>query len=167
SLASVVPWNWENFDEYLTAIDHGLGLNLMPLVGHNPLRLSAMDAAAWDRAATPDEIAHMQRLLRESMEAGAWGWSTTDSPTHAGPQGPACADAPGGRRGAGSAGRDGRRVQSGDHRDPAKGRRQAEPRRPRSPARRGRGERAARVLPELQHQRLAVRREGLARGRAA
>src|SRR5438128_1136705 len=87
SLASVVPWNWENFDEYLNAIDIGLGLNLMPLVGHNPLRLSAMDQAAWDRAATPDEIAHMQRLLRESLEAGARGWSTTDSPTHAGPQG--------------------------------------------------------------------------------
>src|SRR5256885_15202210 len=87
SLASVVPWNWENFDEYLNAIDIGLGLNLMPLVGHNPLRLSAMDQAAWDRAATPDEIAHMQRLLRESLEAGAWGWSTTDSPTHAGTAG--------------------------------------------------------------------------------
>jgi N-acyl-D-aspartate/D-glutamate deacylase len=52
SLASVVPWNWQNFDEYLNAIDIGLGLNLMPLVGHNPLRLSAMDQAAWDRAAT-------------------------------------------------------------------------------------------------------------------
>ncbi len=87
SLASVLPWNWETFGEYLDAIDHGLGLNLMPLVGHNPLRLSAMDQAAWDRAATPDEIAHMQRLLRESLEAGAWGWSTTDSPTHAGPAG--------------------------------------------------------------------------------
>src|SRR5206468_3222041 len=60
SLASVVPWSWENFDEYLNAIDHGLGLNLMPLVGHNPLRLSAMDQAAWDRAATPDEIAHLR-----------------------------------------------------------------------------------------------------------
>ena len=55
SLASVVPWNWENFDEYLNAIDIGLGLNLMPLVGHNPLRLSAMDQAALDRAATPDD----------------------------------------------------------------------------------------------------------------
>jgi len=87
SLASVLPWNWETFGEYLDAIDHGLGLNLMPLVGHNPLRLSAMDQAAWDRAATPDEIAYMQRLLRESLEAGAWGWSTTDSPTHAGPAG--------------------------------------------------------------------------------
>jgi N-acyl-D-amino-acid deacylase len=87
SLASVLPWNWETFGQYLDAIDHGLGLNLLPLVGHNPLRLSAMGEAAWDRAATPDEIAHMQRQLRESMAAGAWGWSTTDSPTHAGPAG--------------------------------------------------------------------------------
>src|SRR2546428_2368445 len=87
SLASVLPWNWETFGENLDPIDPGPGLNLMPLVGHNPLRLSAMDQAAWDRAATPDEIAHMQRLLRESLEAGAWGWSTTDSPTHAGPAG--------------------------------------------------------------------------------
>jgi N-acyl-D-aspartate/D-glutamate deacylase len=87
SLASVVPWTWETFGEYLDAIDHGLGLNLLPLVGHNPLRLSAMGEAAWDRAATADEIAHMQRLLRESLAAGAWGWSTTDSPTHAGPAG--------------------------------------------------------------------------------
>src|SRR5881409_2993952 len=87
SLSAVVPWNWENFDEYLKAIDIGLGINLMPLVGHNPLRLSAMDKAAWDRAANDDEIAEMQRLLRKSMDAGAWGWSTTDSPTHAGPKG--------------------------------------------------------------------------------
>jgi N-acyl-D-amino-acid deacylase len=87
SLANVLRWEWETFDEYLKAIDVGLGLNLMPLVGHNPLRLSAMGQAAWDRAATDDEIAEMQRLLRASLEAGAWGWSTTNSPTHAGPKG--------------------------------------------------------------------------------
>ena len=87
SLSAVLPWTWETFDEYLKAIDIGLGMNLMPLVGHNPLRLSAMDMAAWERPATADEIAVMQRLLRASMEAGAWGWSTTDSPTHAGPKG--------------------------------------------------------------------------------
>ena len=87
SLSAVLPWTWQTFDEYLKAIDIGLGMNLMPLVGHNPLRLSAMDKAAWDRAATPDEIAVMQNLLRAAMDAGAWGWSTTDSPTHAGPHG--------------------------------------------------------------------------------
>src|SRR5256712_2674587 len=75
SLASVLPWNWETFGEYLDAIDHGLGLNLMPLVGHNPLRLSAMDQAAWDRAATPAESAHMQGRLHERLEPGPWGWS--------------------------------------------------------------------------------------------
>ena len=87
SLANVLRWEWQTFDEYLKAIDVGLGLNLMPLVGHNPLRLSAMGQAAWDRAATEDEIAEMQRLLRASLDAGAWGWSTTNSPTHAGPKG--------------------------------------------------------------------------------
>jgi N-acyl-D-aspartate/D-glutamate deacylase len=87
SLSSVLRWTWETFDEYMAAIDHGLGVNMMPLVGHNPLRLSAMGQAAWERSATGDEIAAMQDLLRASLEAGAWGWSTTVSPTHAGPKG--------------------------------------------------------------------------------
>jgi N-acyl-D-amino-acid deacylase len=87
SLAGVLPWTWETFDEYLKAIDIGLGLNMMPLVGHIPLRLSAMGQAAWDRAATEDETRTMQDLLRAAMEDGAWGWSTTNSPTHAGTKG--------------------------------------------------------------------------------
>src|SRR5438046_3054908 len=69
------------------AVGTGRGGNILPLVGLNPISLSAMGAAAWERTATPDEIAHMQRLLRESLDAGAWGWSTTVSPTHAGPKG--------------------------------------------------------------------------------
>src|SRR5262245_64232064 len=87
SLSAVLPWTWQSFDEFLKAIDIGLGVNMMPLVGHNPLRLSVMDGEAWDRAATPDEIVAMQALLRTALEEGAWGWSTTVSPTHAGPQG--------------------------------------------------------------------------------
>src|SRR4029453_5022160 len=42
-LAGVLPWTWQSFDEFLKAIDIGLGVNMMPLVGHNPLRLSVMD----------------------------------------------------------------------------------------------------------------------------
>jgi len=87
ALGAVLPWTWQSFDEFLKAIDIGLGVNFMPLVGHNPLRLSVMGAEAWDRAATLDEIAAMQALLRVAVEEGAWGWSTTNSPTHAGPQG--------------------------------------------------------------------------------
>src|SRR5262245_9946934 len=55
SLANVLDWSWESFGEYLDAIDHGLGVNLLPLVGHNPLRLGAMGKAAWDRTATAEE----------------------------------------------------------------------------------------------------------------
>jgi N-acyl-D-amino-acid deacylase len=87
SLSAVLPWTWQSFDEFLKAIDIGLGVNIMPLVGHNPLRLSVMDQEAWDRPARPDEIAAMQDLLRAALDEGAWGWSTTVSPTHAGPQG--------------------------------------------------------------------------------
>ena len=87
SLSGVLPWSWQTFGEFLDAIDIGLGVNMMPLVGHNPLRLSAMDKAAWDRAATEDETRVMQDLLRAAMEDGAWGWSTTNSPTHAGTKG--------------------------------------------------------------------------------
>ncbi len=87
SLSAVLPWSWETFDEYLTVIDQGLGVNMLPLVGHIPLRLGAMGAAAWERAATAEETAVMQRMLAEAMDAGAWGWSTTNSPTHAGPRG--------------------------------------------------------------------------------
>jgi len=87
ALGAVLPWTWQSFDEFLKAIDIGLGVNFLPLVGHNPLRLSVMGAEAWDRAATPDEIGAMQALLLTALEEGAWGWSTTNSPTHAGPQG--------------------------------------------------------------------------------
>src|SRR2546425_114361 len=64
SLAAVLRWSWETFGEYMDAIDQGLGVNMMPLVGHNPLRLGAMGKAAWERAATADEITTMQDLLR-------------------------------------------------------------------------------------------------------
>ena len=87
SLSACVPWTWQSFAEFLDAIDIGLGLNMLPLVGANPLRLSVMDKAAWDRPATEDEIVQMQQLLRAALEEGAWGWSTTVSPTHAGPNG--------------------------------------------------------------------------------
>src|SRR5262245_59661706 len=55
ALTAVLPWAWQSFAEFLTATDIGLGVNTIPLVGHNPLRLSVMGAEARARAATPDE----------------------------------------------------------------------------------------------------------------
>src|SRR5256885_678714 len=55
--------------------------------GNTPPRLWVMDKPAGARPPTADEIAQMQDLLRVALEEGAWGWSTTVSPTHAGPKG--------------------------------------------------------------------------------
>jgi N-acyl-D-aspartate/D-glutamate deacylase len=70
-------WSWEGFAEYVAALRGRLALNVAPLAGHSVIRLWAMGADAQKRAATPDEIRAMQALLRECLEAGAVGLSTS------------------------------------------------------------------------------------------
>src|SRR5260370_17116157 len=62
----------------------GLGIKVGGLVAFTPLRHYVMGEASFERAATPDEIASMRRLLREAMEAGAFGFTTTTPPNHVG-----------------------------------------------------------------------------------
>lgn len=70
-------WSWEDFAGYRDAIARRLSLNVAPLVGHSVIRLWVMGPAAQERAATPAEIAQMQDVLRECLEAGAVGLSTS------------------------------------------------------------------------------------------
>ncbi len=70
-------WTWEDFAGYRAAIEPALAVNVAPLVGHSVIRLWVMGADAQQRAARPDEIAAMQDLLRECLEAGAVGLSTS------------------------------------------------------------------------------------------
>ena len=72
-----VEWDWETFDEFLTRIRKGLGINVAPLVGHSVLRLWVMGDASMERIATKDEIKSMQSLLRECLDAGTIGLSTS------------------------------------------------------------------------------------------
>lgn len=77
AFAEGVEWNWESFDDYLARIGTGLAINVAPLVGHSLLRLWVMDEAATERTATTAEIEAMQGLLRQCLEAGAVGLSTS------------------------------------------------------------------------------------------
>jgi len=72
-----VVWDWETFSEYITRIRKGLAINVAPLVGHSVLRLWVMGEAAMQRTATPEEISAMQEVLRECLDAGAIGLSTS------------------------------------------------------------------------------------------
>ena len=72
-----VVWDWETFSEYITRIRKGLAINVAPLVGHSVLRLWVLGEAAMQRTATPEEISAMQEVLRECLDAGAIGLSTS------------------------------------------------------------------------------------------
>ena len=70
-----VSWEWRTFAQYLRALEKGgLAIHVASLAGHAALRIATMGYA--DRAPTPAELARMQALLVEAMEAGACGLST-------------------------------------------------------------------------------------------
>jgi N-acyl-D-amino-acid deacylase len=81
-LKAGVPWNWETFPEYMRAIGQRLGVNVGTLVGHSAVRLYAMGEDYSKRDATDAELETMRRIVRESLEAGALGLSTTRNMNH-------------------------------------------------------------------------------------
>ena len=77
AFSEAFEWTWEDFAGYRDAIAKTLSINVAPLVGHSVIRLWVMGPDAQQRAAQPAEIAAMQALLRECLEAGAVGLSTS------------------------------------------------------------------------------------------
>ena len=66
---------WRSLAEYRTVLEAAKpAINTIQFVGHNTLRSSVVGYAG--RAATPDELKEMQRLLTESLDAGGWGLTT-------------------------------------------------------------------------------------------
>ena len=73
-----VPWTWSDYAGYRDVVNAtGTGINLAGLVGHSMLRLVVMGDEAWTRGATDAESAAMAGMLRDAMDAGAWGLSTS------------------------------------------------------------------------------------------
>ncbi len=78
-------WPFETFPQYLDTLEkRGSAINVAALFGHTPLRLYVMGEESTERAATPDEIAKMKKLVREAMDAGAIGFGTSVSISHNG-----------------------------------------------------------------------------------
>jgi N-acyl-D-amino-acid deacylase len=88
TLEAGVPWDFSTFPQYLASVERrGLGLNFAAYVGHTAVRLFVMGDAAYERAATPDEVQRMQAVVGQAMTAGAAGFATSLSPTHRGADG--------------------------------------------------------------------------------
>ncbi|QGV80087.1 N-acyl-D-amino-acid deacylase family protein [Streptomyces ficellus] len=82
ALEEGVDWSWHGFGEYLDALEGRIAVNAGFMVGHCALRRYVMGADAVGGRPTAGQLREMVRLLREAMDAGAWGLSTTRSSTH-------------------------------------------------------------------------------------
>ncbi|MFO0870839.1 MAG: serine hydrolase [Pirellulales bacterium] len=72
--ARTVPWR--TMAEYFQYLDmRGLPVNVTQTVGHTQVRLKVLGEV--DRRPTPEELEQMKQLVREGMEAGAIGVSTS------------------------------------------------------------------------------------------
>jgi N-acyl-D-aspartate/D-glutamate deacylase len=83
ALEEGVPWNWQTFDEYLQAVElTAPAVNIGVMAGHSALRRMALGTAHADPDPGPDTLRLLQALLRESMEAGAIGFSSSWNSIH-------------------------------------------------------------------------------------
>lgn len=83
SLQEGIRWNFETFGQYLDQIESGgCAMNLGVFVGHSTLRTYVMGSAGSDRAATAEELARMQALVGEALDAGAIGLASTTTTSH-------------------------------------------------------------------------------------
>jgi N-acyl-D-amino-acid deacylase len=79
-----ITWEWESYPEYLDALERmPRVLDVGSQIGHGPLRAFVMgDRGAANEDATDDDIDAMARLVREALDAGALGFSTSRTPLH-------------------------------------------------------------------------------------
>ncbi len=84
ALAAGIKWNWESFPEYLDALEEKpRDIDVAAFLPHAPLRVYVMGQRGVDReAATDADIAAMQQLVREAMDAGAIGFSSSRTLLH-------------------------------------------------------------------------------------
>ena len=79
-LTQGIRWDWETFPQFIdAAARRGSAINLAFLAPLAPLRTYVIGVEANERAATADETQTIAGLLRDAMNAGAWGFSTTAS----------------------------------------------------------------------------------------
>ncbi len=84
AMSAGITWEWETFPEYMDAID-GIPrvMDIATQIPHSPLRCYVMgERGAEDIQPTEEELAHLTRLVREGIDAGALGFSSNRFMAH-------------------------------------------------------------------------------------
>ncbi len=84
ALSEGIVWSWEHFPDYLDAVERAPKmLDVGAQVPHGAVRAYVMgERGAKNEPATPDDIEAMARIVREGIEAGALGFSTSRTIAH-------------------------------------------------------------------------------------
>jgi N-acyl-D-amino-acid deacylase len=84
ALVEGIRWGWESFPEYLDALEGtARALDIGAQVPHGALRAYVMgERGAKNDPATPQDVERMGALVREALEAGALGFSTSRTLLH-------------------------------------------------------------------------------------
>ena len=85
-----LPWDWTSYGEYLDSVQAlQPALNVVGLAGHSAIRYEAMGDRSMDEGAQPDEreLEHIAQMVKQSVEEGAVGFSTSRFLLHTVPDG--------------------------------------------------------------------------------
>jgi len=83
ALRAGINWSWTSFAGYLDAVDAlPKGINYVANVGHSALRTWAMGERAFEQTATEEDIRRMDAELKQALQAGAFGFTTSRTPAH-------------------------------------------------------------------------------------
>jgi N-acyl-D-amino-acid deacylase len=84
ALSTGIKWSWESFPEYLDAVEKvPKAVDVGTQVPHGAVRAYVMgQRGAANEPATPEDIEAMAALVRQGMEAGALGFSTSRTVVH-------------------------------------------------------------------------------------
>ncbi len=84
ALTAGIRWEWETFPQYLDALEKlPKSIDIGTHVPHGAVRAYVMgERGARNEAATADDIEGMYRIVREGLESGALGFSTSRTMAH-------------------------------------------------------------------------------------
>ena len=78
-----IEWSWTTYREFLETLEHlPKGINYSGYLGHSALRTYVMGERAFEGEATEDDMRAMEAELRDAIQAGAIGFTTSRSPSH-------------------------------------------------------------------------------------